>query len=318
VQIDLAHAQTIACRSQSSDAASATTQPPKVKIQKQSPFSNINSAKVHEQVDSLAVSQSTFVQLLPESAMETLRESSRHVYKAQEKLLPPFNHYVPVRRNVPVGDDKNSIAIPYFGDDVSVDEAYAQAEVEIAEREEQHRELNRKSEMANYYEVAVSRLLENLGIRKSDVLYYLLDSNDKDVPSELPLVFQETYLNRASYLDDDYYADEVVDYENTEDNGRSNTPEAQERWQLLFRTLKRPNSRKLALAGLSCAAFQNLTMHSLWQNVKPRSAVNHEDLSRLSKQKEEQLTNEEDSIGIVDVSKGSDTYGTLACPLCFM
>ena len=235
-------------------------------------------------------------------------------------VVPPYNNYISTKRNILIEDDRQRSFLPYHGDDAWVDSDYADLESTIGRNRSNYHRLNAVDEQAKRFDHHVDEFLKNMGTDAEHVLRYLLDESNPTVPLDLPKELAPIWLNRESYIQQDYY-DDSEDSEATDSQkqsfAKSRKPKVQ--WKKVLNSLPGPpNSRKVAAAGLACKAFMNVANFSLWHVIKNHPLVNQASSGKG------RLENYVDGPRSHDVlcsktrdSNQIDTYTDLGCLVCF-
>lgn len=238
--------------------------------------------------------------------------------------LPPYTNYISSRENILTEDEEQTTYFPYHGDHPPIDADYFAFEARVGESIRRFQNRNDYAEKAKHYTPYVSRFLEEVGCGFRDVLRYLLDETNPNVPIEMTGASADCWLNREAHLDEDYYLS--TDTEEGESDtaiprkGRPRLiPEAknpqgkrkrQSKWQSIFDKIPQSEPRKSAVAGLACAAFRKVAGFSIWHIAKTLDSerMEGETIHDLS------ITN---GRGRVEEPNILGTYMDLGCLVCF-
>ena len=243
-------------------------------------------------------------------------------YTPERDLIPPYESYISTKRNVLVEDELHRAFIPYTGDDTWIEPDYADMETLIGRNKEKYNRLNVLCEKAKAHGPYAERYLNEIGCDFNDVLYYLLhDIKPKSaaIPEELPQHLIPDWLNREEYVKEDYYEDSD-DSESSEPRKEDSEKMPLKQWRTVFEGLpKTSNSRRIAVAGLACAAFLKVTGFSLWHVAKRQgnaTDIVNEDIN-LQDFEEHLLGAQSSSKEAKENSSGLSTYISLGCLVCF-
>ena len=238
-------------------------------------------------------------------------------YEESGVFIPPYRNYISTKRNILTEDDKQRTFMPYQGEDFDQknDRDYHNLEKKIEANQKTYHTLNALNERATLYSVCVYDFLDRINCDVEVVLRYLLDANLRP-PQELPSVYLPLWLDRESHLKYDFYRED--DYsEMNKKHPPVQKKQPQKRWRDLYLELpKISDGRRLAIAGLACAAFAKVAGFSIWHVLKKSRVVQD-----LCSGKKSRLAWENGIFGSDDDSEETKfnplgTYAELVCSVC--
>lgn len=184
--------------------------------------------------------------------------------------------------NILTEDEAQTTYFPYHGDHPPIDADYYAFEARVGESIRRFQMRNDYAEKARHYAPYAARFLAEVGCDFQDVLHYLIDETDPDVPVEMLDASADCWLNRESHLDEDYYiSTDAEDGESDVTVPRRGRPKPisevdrprrkrrpPSKWQSVFKNLPTSQPRTSAVAGLACAAFRKIAGFSIWHIAK--------------------------------------------------
>ena len=243
------------------------------------------------------------------------------VYTVGGTSIPPYTNYISTKRNVLIEDDKHRTFLPWNGDDTSIDADYQELENTIVGNQRNYHRLNAVAEKAKLYGPYTENFLNEVGCDIADVLRYLLDESNPTVPRELPVELAPVWLNREAHMKEDYYDNsDDSDSAGTDKRSHHHIRQSKKKWQIVFDSIPQSaDSRRLAVAGLACTAFLNVTEFSLWHVVKRHRLVSQATCGK-TKSDESDGSKPNTPVGLRRDRKllnGLETYADLGCLGCF-
>ncbi|KAI9706558.1 MAG: hypothetical protein M1836_003565 [Candelina mexicana] len=239
------------------DSARSLTRQPARFIQTSSPFANMRAIEISHPVKSTepGVPCGRLSQLIvktsngkPESRNFTVPVTT---YKSEAVTIPSYTSYITLSRNILAVNDKDMKYFPYFGEDINVEKGVLFRELEqtFNNRVQDLPLCRLRAEQADKFRPYAEAALDELGCSMGDILRYLLEDHRPLPMVDMSSETRNIWLDRTPHLKEDF---------NKEENNV----------RKVLDDLPPRVDRAVAVAGLACRAFLNVTKFSLWHIAK--------------------------------------------------
>ncbi|KAI9712133.1 MAG: hypothetical protein M1812_006971 [Candelaria pacifica] len=271
-------------------------------VQKSSPFTNMRGIELSNPIKGTepAISCAKLSQTKTPCGKPETRNFSVPVtaYNSNAVTIPSYTSYITLSRNVLAENDKDMKYFPYFGDEVIVEKGalFKELEQTFNNRVQDLPLCRLRAEQADVFRPYAVAALEELGCSMSDILRYLLE-DDRPLPTiKMSIQARNTWLDRALHLNEDFNREEKS-------------------MKKVLNDLPPRAERAVAVAGLACRAFLNITQFSLWHIAKADKGVFASGLPGKLSQGTMGSTNEAHA-GANPSAQPLGTYSELGCLIC--
>ncbi len=287
----------------SSTADNLTRQPPRF-AQNMSPFANMRAIEIPNPVKGTepAVPCGKLNQFIlkthsgkPETRNFTVPVTS---YNSEAITIPSYTSYITLSRNVLAANDKDMKYFPYFGEDVNVEKGalFKELEQTFNNRVKDLPLCRLRAEQADKFRPYAKAALEELGCGMNDILRYLLEDERPSPMVKMSMEARDAWLDRAPHLEEDFNREEIG-------------------LRKVLADLPPRDEQAVAVAGLACRAFLNVTEFSLWHIAKSDEGIFTAGLPGKLSQATMGSTTEAHA-GATVAAQSLETYSDLGCLIC--
>jgi hypothetical protein len=185
-------------------------------------------------------------------------------YTSQAVLVPHFREHVTLKKSILSDNESKLLVTPFVPESLEI-EMMKQLPKSYSISHDNNVNMDLRSEQCRFYKDAIDVFLEELGISWSDILFWLLASEQSisrlngNSPSNKN--YRRVLCDRSAFENEKFTRNRVVHKLEMFDR-------TDQKWQELLHGLQKPTADRLRLSSLACMSILKACGFNVWYLVK--------------------------------------------------